>query len=142
MKRRIIYLGFILFIMNACHNENNSDHNRTWEICHGIYVENYTVFGMGAGGGSLLGDCLTDSATFRVFVGIYDEGYEEISYDCQSDSLMVKFSSDDVAQRKFHTDSANYYSISSLKLLNNYSDDPFFRFKDLKKLATTKNKAH
>jgi hypothetical protein len=128
--------------MTACHNENNSDHNGTLEICDGIYVENYTTFGMGAGGGSMLGDCLTDSATFRVFVGIYDEGYEGISYNCHLDSLRVKFHSDDVEHGKFHADSASYYSIGNLKLLNNYSDNSFFRFKDIKKLTSTKPKLH
>lgn len=137
MKRNILFLVFIPLILNSCHNEDNSDHNRTEEICGGLYVENYTTFGMGAGGGSMVGDCLTDSITFRVFVGIFDEGYEGINYNCQGDSLKVKFYSSDIKQGKFHKDSADYFSIKRLKLLKNYSDASFFKFKGLEKLSQT-----
>ena len=142
MNRQIIYILLLLLGMISCHNENNSDHYRTWEICDGVFVEQYTTFGMGAGGGSMLGDCLTDSINFRVFVGTFDEAYEGVQYYCQGDSLRVKYHSGDIKYGKLQEDSVNYYSLSSLKLVRCYSDDSFFRFKDLEKLTTIKAKLH
>ncbi len=39
MNRLIIYLGFVLLVLNSCHHEDNSEHNRTLEIYEGLYVK-------------------------------------------------------------------------------------------------------
>lgn len=131
---KIIFL-LIILISYSCHSMDNSDHNLTWKICEKLHVEKYTTFGMGAGGADMVGHCLTDSSSFRLYIGSFDEGYENITYDCQGDTLIIDYYSDE-KNSKFFNKNKEYYSTQALKNLNNFNQKNYFRFRELIKISS------
>lgn len=58
---------------------------------------------------------LTDSSTFRIYVGKFDNEHENYSYSCVGDSIVVvKLADDSSGTRK--TVGRNSYSIAALKI--------------------------
>jgi hypothetical protein len=55
-----------------------------------LYREDYCIYGMGALGSDLNSVYLTDSATFRVYIGTYDNEDEHIIPKCKDDIIIVK----------------------------------------------------
>lgn len=54
-----------------------------------LYSERFNVFNQGAWGTGLNSEYLTDSISFRKFLGTYDEGYENINISCKGDSIII-----------------------------------------------------
>jgi len=108
-----------LFLFD-CSSLNN--YKFTTEISEHLYIETYNVFGSGAYGGDVNVDVVTDSLTFRIIVGEYDDYDEFYTYKCNGDSLKVIFG------RQVGRDSSKIISskkklISKLSQLDNISSE-------------------
>lgn len=58
----------------------------TLKLCdHNLYVERFMVNPAGVNA-----DYLTDSLTFRIYVGKWDSDHENFSYVCMGDSIFIK----------------------------------------------------
>ncbi|MFX1705666.1 hypothetical protein PV783_16990 [Chitinophaga sp. CC14] len=92
---KLVFLFLVFFclsILIACRNDRSkADYEETvrLKLCKDLYVEMYTVFGSGAFGGDIMGEYLTDSTNFRMFVGTFDNAHETFSYKCEGDSVLI-----------------------------------------------------
>jgi len=98
----------------GCYDDNSKkDYEKTELLGDGIYCETYRVFGGGVYGGDVYSEYLTDSISFRYFVGSYDDNnnltytikgsvieIRHISYDKKDGAVIVdkieKLSKEDV----------------------------------------------
>jgi hypothetical protein len=97
MKKYSITL--IVFAIMGCVNYINKQHHLSTVNLHdyqpngckvNLYREDYCVYGMGALGSDLNSVYLTDSASFRVYIGTYNNGDEHIIPKCKGDTIVVK----------------------------------------------------
>lgn len=89
------YACLLLVIINSlilsCSNKyDRQDHRRTTELAHQLYVETYVVFGSGAFGTDIVSQYLTDSTSFREYVGTFDEGPEYYYYRVSGDTIYIE----------------------------------------------------
>ncbi len=103
----------ILFLFSCVDKKSKDRHFSTKKISENLYREKYRVFSGGAYSAELYADYITDSVSFRKYIGTHDpsEGY---SYKCNGDSIFVTkahFSSGD--SRKIIEKSS--FSITALK---------------------------
>jgi hypothetical protein len=66
-----------------------------------LYAEYYCVYGNGYMTTDLNAEYLTDSLTFRKFLGVYDEGDEHINIICKGDSIIVEKTSTESIDLRF-----------------------------------------
>jgi len=84
-----------------------------------LYVETYLVYGSGAFGTDIVSEYLTDSATFRKYIGTFDEGPEYYYYKISKDTVYIeKYRSFEGKEPKKLLEK-NFLSISELKKMNN-----------------------
>ncbi|MHB8208723.1 hypothetical protein [Mucilaginibacter sp.] len=97
MKKYSITL--IVFAIMGCVNYMNKQHHLSTVNLHNyqpngcklnLYREDYCVYGMGALGSDLNSVYLTDSSSFRVYIGTYDNEDEHIIPKCKGDTMIVK----------------------------------------------------
>ena len=101
--------------MFSCDNskEKGERLNRV-EICTGVYLESYTIFGNGAFGGDLLSEYLTDTVNYRIKVGTHDTSFERIVGKCKGDTVVVeKYAEDEISKQTKLVEKKNY-SIQAL----------------------------
>ena len=111
----ILLIGvFILFFWNC----SRPTYDSSYKVCDNIYVEEYTVFGSGALGGDLMRKYLTDSLTFRIDIGEYDNYDNSIVCKCIGDSVYIE----NIAGRnsKIRITGSTSYKISDLRAKDNY----------------------
>jgi hypothetical protein len=92
MLRDFCYLVFIItvLLLSSCLNDKSKkEHKRTTVIAANLFVETYTIFGGGAGGGDRVSQYLTDSLNFRIYTGTFIEGDNYNYYECVGDSIKV-----------------------------------------------------
>jgi hypothetical protein len=96
MKRKyLMIVGFLLSLLFFRLFFIRSDKSKgklsaTVQICDKhLFVETYKIFESGAYGGDRVSDYLTDSATFRMYVGTFDNGKERFKYQCTGDSIYL-----------------------------------------------------
>jgi len=96
LKKQILVLITCLLI-GCTNSKSRKDHKYTFNLCKsipgctcGLYVEGYLSYGMGALGSDVYSEYLTDSSTFRIYIGNYDEYDEKIKYGCSADSVYVE----------------------------------------------------
>ena len=65
----------------------NDKHN---SCARRLYIETYCVYGGGALSTDLNAAYLTDSVSFRKYMGVYDEGPEMIIINCKGDSILTQ----------------------------------------------------
>ncbi len=58
------------------------------EVCNKLWIEKYLVFSGGAHSAELYSDYITDSTSFRIYIGSHDE-YSSFEYKCKGDSVIV-----------------------------------------------------
>lgn len=92
LHMRCIKLFLILacFMIGCSNEKKQSNYKFTIHTCSNLFVEVRQVFGSGAYGGDLHSNYLTDSISFRLFIGEYDNYDEGFIYDCKGDSIIVK----------------------------------------------------
>lgn len=121
-NRGCIILSLILLQSGCKQKDEKGEYDHTTEVCKSLYAEAYRTFGSGAFGGDIIANYLTDSVDFRVFVGTFDNYDKHFSYECSSDTLRIYSlykSGIDSMSRITKTD---FYTISELKQLQNYSN--------------------
>lgn len=118
------YLASIFFFLSlsSCYDKySKKDYYSTTPLKNGLYVETFTVFGSGASGTDMMSDYLTDSLSFRIYAGTYDQGSEYYYYNMNGDSIIIlKYKSDpsETGNRKL-IDKQVYFS-SKLKRGSSY----------------------
>ena len=97
-------------LLSSCINDKSKkEHKRTTAIAPNLFVETYTTFGGGAGGGDRVSQYFTDSLNFRIYTGTFIEGHNYIYYECVGDSIKVhRFSEGKKSATKA-------YSVTALK---------------------------
>jgi hypothetical protein len=100
-------------------------HKFTAKVCNGkLYSEVYNINPAGVDE-----DYLTDSSTFRIFIGKFDSDHENFSYVCSGDSIKVlKLATDTSGERMKLVDS-RVLSLSELKMNKFPKQQPLFEFK-------------
>jgi hypothetical protein len=86
-------------------------------------MEIFSTFGQGAFGGDRDGKWLTDSMSFRIFLGAFDETNGKIVVECERDSVLVTQFPDNLDVNK-HLKSpvTKTYQLKELKKKNNLND--------------------
>jgi len=83
-----------------------------------LNTESYCVYAEGAWGTDLNSEYLTDSTSFRIYLGTYDKGGERINVTCKGDSITVEKISDKLIHPNFSRAIAlekKSYSLKALK---------------------------
>ena len=76
-KYSIVILAVIISLISSCSNgQSRKQHKRTTKLIEQLYVETYTVSGSGAFGTDMVSQFLTDSTSFREYIGTFEEGPE------------------------------------------------------------------
>jgi hypothetical protein len=83
-----IFLGLILNI-GCVDRKSKQKLFATKSVCNNIWIEKYRVFSGGAFSAELYSDYITDSVSFRVYIGSHDE-YAGFEYNCNGDLLFVR----------------------------------------------------
>jgi len=92
-------LTLIVFAIMGCINYMNKQHHISTVNLHdyqpngcklNLYREDYRVFGMGALSSDLNSVYLTDSASFRIYIGTYNDEDEHIIPTCNGNTIKVK----------------------------------------------------
>jgi hypothetical protein len=88
MKKFTVLL--LLYVLAGCYDEKSEDnHLFTTKVCDNLYVEIFSVYKGGVQGGDVNSDYLTDSISFRLFVGTYDDN-RNFYYHCHGDSVVIE----------------------------------------------------
>jgi hypothetical protein len=128
MQKRTFYILLVFCLLfSGCVRK---EYRATAKVCDKkLFVEIYNVnsFGVDA-------EYLTDSVSFRKYVGKFDEEHERYIYTCNGDSLNIIKTvygnrwAKDTVENGMHTVIGNLdtiekqsFSISQLKKLNNYN---------------------
>ncbi|OSZ81940.1 hypothetical protein CAP35_01320 [Chitinophagaceae bacterium IBVUCB1] len=87
----IKYVLVAILFVSGCSPDKHSKkkHVSTINICLGVFLESYSVYGSGAFGGDLYSYYLTDSSNFRIYIDTYDTYSEGISAGCSGDTVYV-----------------------------------------------------
>src|SRR4051812_42928764 len=87
----VMALCSLLLLICRCRNDRSKkEHHSTTPVCDNrLFVETFTIFGSGAYGGDRVSDYLTDSTTFRIYIGTFDDAHGGYSYQCNGDSVKV-----------------------------------------------------
>jgi hypothetical protein len=142
MKRKSLIINlisplFLAMLCNGCGYGDCGDNNHysTSTLSNGIYVEKYRCFCGGATTTDLFYVYLSDSISFRKYIGIEDFPYEIIIPKSRNDSMVdVYIKTDvnyykqikedvDVYKEKYETKLDKSYNINTLKKKNKF-DEP------------------
>ncbi len=120
----LISLLFLALLCNGCRYGDCGDNNHysTDTLSNGIYVEEYRCFCGGATTTDLFYVYLTDSISFRKYVGIEDFPYEIIIPKSRNDSIVDVYVKKDVGiyEEKYETKLKKSYNINMLKKKNKF----------------------
>ena len=97
MKKSGEFLILVLFFsfLQGCIDDRSKEHYKaTDKIGDHLFVEVFTPFGGGAFGGDRVSEYLTDSISFRKYIGTFVDSDAGISYKVVNDTLYIeKYSS-------------------------------------------------
>ncbi|MBN8675570.1 MAG: hypothetical protein J0L56_15675 [Chitinophagales bacterium] len=125
ISRSIIFILLITsFAFQGCINDKSrKNHKWTFKVCDSLYTEIFSTFGQGAWGGDRDGQWLTDSTSFRIFLGAFDEVNGKIFIECKKDSVFVTQFPDDLdVNKKLKSPVTKAYQIEDLKKMDNLYD--------------------
>lgn len=118
----LISLLFLALLCNGCRYGDCGDNNHysTDTLSNGIYVEEYRCFCGGATTTDVFYVYLTDSISFRKYVGINDFPYETIIIESRNDSIVDVYQEKDIGitEHKYKTKLIKSYNINTLKKKN------------------------
>jgi hypothetical protein len=119
MKQLILMTFSLLY--SGCIKE----HKSTTKICGGqLYVETFNVNPAGVDE-----DYLTDSLSFRIFVGKFDNEHENFSYVCNGDSIRIMKLAVEASGRKMKITESKLLSLADLKNKKISINKALFEFK-------------
>jgi len=121
---KVIYYCILIFILFGCGNSQKK-HLRTIDICRNesklpcnkLYVEVFSDLGVGLPGSDLAYDYLTDSSSFRLFIGKYDDASEILTADIKGDSIMIIKSTNEGQSPEWHSPKIIEKKVYSLRML-------------------------
>ncbi len=87
---RYLIIGIFLLAIACVNKHSKKEYKYTNEVCSGLYIETYMVFGIGAYGGDLLSEYMTDSTNFRAYIGTYDDAIGNYSYTCEKNNVFIQ----------------------------------------------------
>ena len=119
--RKILFIIVGAYFLQGCINDRSrKNHKLTFKVCDNLYTEIFSTFGQGALGGDRDGKWLTDSTSFRIFLGVFDEANGKIIVECKNDSVLVTQYPDDLDVNK-HLKSpvTRIYQLNDLKKMSN-----------------------
>jgi hypothetical protein len=121
---KITYFLLFSFTFHSCINDKSrEDHKWTAKVCDNLYTEIFTTFGQGALGGDRLGMWLTDSTSFTIYLGVFDEVEGRIEVECKLDTVFVKQFPDALdANEHLSNPDTRSFLISGLKKKKNLND--------------------
>jgi hypothetical protein len=93
MKKSCEFLILVLlfnFLQGCTADRSKRHYKTTYKNGDHLFVEVFTIFGSGAFGGDRLSEYLTDSISFRKYVGTFDDNAEAISYKMVIDSIYIE----------------------------------------------------
>jgi len=122
--RIFIFIIFVVYAFQGCINDKSrKNHKWTFKVCDGLHTEIFSTFGQGAFGGDRDGKWLTDSTSFRIFLGAFDEANVKIIIECKQDSVLVTQFPDDLDVNKhLKFPVTKVYQLKELKKMNNLYD--------------------
>ena len=120
----IIILLCSFFVFQGCKNDKSREnHKLTIKVCDSLYAEIFSTFSQGAWGGDRDGKWLTDSTTFRIYLGAFDEAEGKIIIECKNDSVLVTQFPDNLDVNKdLKAPVTKTYRIKDLKKMDNLND--------------------
>ncbi|HEX5001698.1 MAG TPA: hypothetical protein VFW78_04320 [Bacteroidia bacterium] len=119
----------LIIILTYCfqgyiNDKSRKDHKRTIEVCDSLYAEEFSTFGQGAFGGDRIGQWLTDSTSFRIYLGVFDESSGKITIECSRDSIFVTQFPDELdVNIHLKSPQTKTYQLKELKKLNNLNNN-------------------
>ena len=113
--KKIIFPLFFLFLpsCNESINYSKDNHITTMEFAKGIYKETYRIYSGGVYGGDVRAAYLTDSVTFRKYLGKYFD-HEQIRVTMLNDEIVMIYKVN-IDGATIDTIKKEFYNISSLK---------------------------
>jgi len=93
MKKSGEFLILVLFFsfLQGCIDDRSKEHYKaTDKIGDHLFVEVFTPFGGGAFGGDRVSEYLTDSISFRKYIGTFVDSDAGISYKVVNDTLYIE----------------------------------------------------
>jgi hypothetical protein len=84
-----IYLSVFLYSEFSINEQSRKTHVGTSVFCTELYVETFCVREKKDSRPAVNADWLTDSLSFRIFIGSYDTGHGGISFGCAGDTIYV-----------------------------------------------------
>ncbi|MBR4488005.1 MAG: hypothetical protein IKO89_05520 [Bacteroidales bacterium] len=120
MKSRSVlfsfYWLFIVFFLSCCSESNESRIVDVYKLTDSVYIEDYCCYGGGVFGGDIINSYITDSVSFRKYVGEYDDN-SVIYYKFFSNSVIKAYKVIDIGIWKHQYDTVllQAYELSSLK---------------------------
>jgi hypothetical protein len=112
-----IFLAFIFLSLFSC--KDKPKFFVASKVCNGLYREKYRVFSGGAWSAEKYEGYLTDSTTFRHYIGSHDE-YGSYHYDCAGDTIIVRKYSHSEEGKKL-TEERNF-SLAEFKREHEFKD--------------------
>lgn len=89
MRRLFFYIFVIVLLFGCVDKRSKKEFNTSFKTCDSLYIELYRVYGSGALGGDLLSAYLTDSTSFRKYLGTFDDADGGYYCECKGDLIVV-----------------------------------------------------
>lgn len=116
-------LLIVLCVLISCKNKNDKgEYRHTTEIEKGLFLEVYRTFRSGALGGDMINHYLTDTISFRVYIGEFDNTIGHYSYKSIGDSIEIQKLETSDGGASFNIASKKIYDLRKLKALKNISE--------------------
>jgi len=118
--KQLFFLSVIMLSIGC-----TKKHKSTTKICGGLlYVESFNVNPVGVDE-----DYLTDSLTFRLYVGKFDNEHENFSYICNCDTIRIMKRVMVTYGNKMKTIDEKLLSLTDLRNKKKSNSQPLFEFK-------------
>lgn len=106
-----LFKALLILISSASLSACNHRHQYTVRLKSGLFVECYSTGIIG----NLSADYLTDSVSFRKYIGTFDDEQGYFYYQCRGDSILVEKKEQDDDTGEIHIVSKRLYLLTDLK---------------------------
>lgn len=120
-KSGILIVCLSIIFHGCCHKNSNGNIVDVDKLSDAVYCERYKCYGCGVFGGDIIYTYITDSVSFRKYVGKYDD-YGMIYYSFLSDSVINAYNVTDIGklEHQYDTMLIESYNLSSLKKTHSF----------------------
>ncbi len=117
MNKLIFLLNVLLLTFNACTDKYSKDKlNYVHDLGDSLYVEGYHIYGGGVYGGDVYTEYLTDSISFRKYIGDTEDHESIHTYQyCKGWIIVFKTSENTLSSNQYRLVETNIYDIKKLK---------------------------